>query len=415
MLLPVVLLLLILRSKNNVEYRQRLSERLGFIPAHFKKGGIVVHAASVGEVLALKPFVEKLLLANPDLPITFTTFTPTGSAQVQKVFADRVQHCYFPLDIYFCSHLFLKTLAPKAMIFMETELWPNTIALASKQQCRLLLINGRLSAHSMKSYKKLTWLITPTLTRFDHIFSQSQENQDNFIALGAKSSRCSVSGNLKYDLAVNADIAEKQMELSQYLPFDRKIWVMASTHADDEKIALNAHREILKQHPDALLVLVPRHPERFEQVAKLCINQKFSLLKRSQQQAINDDTQVWLMDSLGELMAMYSLASLVVMGGSFSTIGGHNPLEPALFKKAIIVGPDMTNFNEIMQQLRQVQGLVELSHHSSFSEQLAKQVNVLLNNSVLTDQLGAQAFKVIKANQGASDVSIDKLQSLLTR
>ena len=412
-LLPVVLLLLLIRSKSNAQYRQRLSERLGFLPADFKQGGIVVHAASVGEVLALKPFVEKLIQANPNLAITFTTFTPTGSAQVTKLFGDRVQHCYFPLDIYFCSQLFLKVLAPKALVFMETELWPNTIKLAKKQQCRLLLINGRLSASSMKSYRKLAWLITPTLHSFDHIFTQSQENLENFVQLGAQPHYCSVSGNLKYDLTLNDDVSEKQLELSQYLPFDRKIWVMASTHIGDEKIALAAHKQLLKQHPNLLLVIVPRHPERFEQVAKLCKNQGFFLEQRSAKQMVNADTQVWLLDSLGELMTMYSLTSVVVMGGSFSNIGGHNPLEPALFKKPIIVGPDMSNFNEVMQQLTEVNGLIELNSSADFSTQLAQHIELLINDENKALELGQQAYQVISANQGASDLSLTKLQSLI--
>ena len=411
-LLPLVILLLLIRSKNNPDYRQRLAERLGFVPKNLQKGGIVVHAASVGEVLALKPFVEKLLVANPDLSITFTTFTPTGSAQVQKLFAGRVQHCYFPLDIYFSSKLFLSALAPKAMVFMETELWPNTIALANKQHCKLLLINGRLSNHSMKSYKKLTWLIAPALNHFDHIYSQSQENLDNFLALGASPEKNSVSGNLKYDLSLNNGISEKQLELSQYLPFDRKIWLIASTHSGDEKIALASHKALLKHFPDLLLVIVPRHPERFEPVVKLCQNQGFNVEQRSMNKAVTDDKQVWVLDSLGELMAMYSLASLVVMGGSFSTIGGHNPLEPALFKKPIIVGADMVNFNEIMQQLEQVNGVCQLSLEQP-SSQLVEQITYYLRHEQHALLLGQHAYQVITTNQGASDKSVEKLLQLI--
>ncbi len=413
LLLPVVLLLLIVRSKNNPLYRQRLAERLGFLPKHFQKGGIVVHAASVGEVLALKPFVEKLLVAIPELPVTFTTFTPTGSAQVEKLFGQRVQHCYFPLDIYFCSKWFLKALAPKAMVFMETELWPNTIALAKQQQCRLLLVNGRLSAHSIKSYQKLAWLITPAVQSFDYIYTQSQENLDNYLALGAKPLASSVSGNLKYDLSVNDEVLNKQMELSQFLPFDRKLWMIASTHSGDEKIALAAHQQLLKQYPDLLLVIVPRHPERFEQVVKLAKNQHFSVGQRSLKQSVTSDDQVWVLDSLGELMAMFSLASIVVMGGSFSTIGGHNPLEPALFKKPIIVGSDMSNFNEIMQQLTQVDGIIALNNEQSAIEQLVSHVSALIENEHRGVTLGQNAYQVITANQGASDKSVEKLQHLV--
>ncbi|KGJ97612.1 lipid IV(A) 3-deoxy-D-manno-octulosonic acid transferase [Colwellia psychrerythraea] len=416
LLLPFLLLFLLIRSKNNKAYRQRIFERLGLFPKPHKQGGIVVHAASVGEVIALKSFIEKLLLNYPNLPITITSFTPTGSAQVTKLFGNCVQHGYLPLDIFPCTALFLRRLKPKMIIFMETELWPNLIAQCAQQNIKLLLINGRLSKKSLTSYRKISPLIRPCLNRFDKILTQSQENLDHFLQLGAQASHCLNSGNLKFDISVNEQVVQKKTELSKLLFADssqdkRTIWLVASTHEGDELIALSAFKELLSHYPQLLLVLVPRHPERFAQVAKLCLEQGLSLAKRSENTIINDE-QVWLLDSLGELMAAFSLSDIVTMGGSFSEVGGHNPLEPALFNKPIIVGDNMSNFNEIMQQLRHEDAIVELSANDP-SMQLVNEISTLLKQPSRQKSLGENAFNVVRANQGASDKTLIQVKKLL--
>ena len=416
LLLPIVLLILLFRSISNPQYRQRLNERLGFIPQSYKKNGIIVHAASVGEVIALTPLVEQLLQTYPDLPITLTTFTPTGSAQVTKQFSSRVQHCYLPLDIFPCTQLFIAKLKPKLMIFMETELWPNLISQCSQKQIKLLLINGRLSANSMKSYKKISPLITPTLNSFDKILCQSQDNLNNFIQLGANQDRCLLSGNLKFDISINTTILDKKAQLTTLLPPHRKLWLVASTHQGDEEIALTAFKQIQSICPTLLLVLVPRHPERFNLVEKLCLNHDYSLVKRSENIPV-ESQDVWLLDTLGELMAAYSLVDIVTMGGSFSHIGGHNPLEPALFKKPIIVGSDMSNFTEVLQQLKQLQGIVQLPESPTSieqSSQLANMVINLLQDTQKAELLGKQALQVVMDNQGASDRTLLQVQELIS-
>ena len=263
LLLPLLLLALIIRSFNNTQYRQRLSERLGFFPQSKNtnisaKNGIVIHAASVGEVIALTPLVEQLIQTYQHLPITITTFTPTGSAQVTKQFGQRVHHALLPLDIYPCTSLFLSRLQPKIMVFMETELWPNLISQCAKSHIKLLLINGRLSANSMKSYKKISALIKPALQRFDSILCQSQDNLDNFLTLGAFPDKCQVSGNVKFDISINDETRDKQKTLQDLLVEKRPIWLVASTHQGDEEIALKAYAIIQAVFPQLLLVLVPR-------------------------------------------------------------------------------------------------------------------------------------------------------------
>lgn len=413
-LLPILVLVLIIRSYNHPQYRYRLLERLGFYTKSLQKQGIIIHAASVGEVIALKAFIEKLLKVYPTLPITVTTFTPTGSEQVLTLFSERVQHCYLPLDCVLSTHLFLKKLQPKAIVFMETELWPNIIAQCAQRNIKLLLINGRLSMKSMKSYHKLGWLITPTIKHFDQILTQSQSNQENFLALGSKEKYCRVSGNLKFDIAVNDSIIEKQTQLAQFIEGKRNVWVVASTHPGDEEIILSAYKKLITKHPDLLLVIVPRHPERFEQVGQLCETRGFSTVKRSNKTPIMTSTQIWLLDTLGELMPMFSLANVVTMGGSFSHIGGHNPLEPALFKKPIVVGSDMNNFTDVMIQLKNAGGVVQLEEgQQNIDTALIETITKILSQPELQNSLGNSAYQVVRANQGASERTVECLQQLL--
>ena len=413
LLTPILLIVLLIRSINHSEYRQRLTERLGLLSKKLKTGGIVVHAASVGEVIALKPFITQLIAQHPNTAITVTTFTPTGSAQVSKLFGKQVQHCYLPLDNIISTQLFLQRLKPQAMVFMETELWPNLIAQCQAKNIKLLLVNGRLSDKSMGSYQKLHWLITPAIQRFDSILTQSQVNQGNYLAMGASTDRCQLSGNLKFDISLNADVAAKQTELANLIIEKRNIWLIASTHPGDEALALKAFELVKQQDSSALLIIVPRHPERFEQVAKLAEDAGNQVLKRSQKQAVTLNTNVWIIDTLGELLAACALADVVTMGGSFNEIGGHNPLEPALFHKPVIVGPNMSNFKEILLQLISAQAIVQIAENDAMPQTLATEVLRLLSDNTAAQLLGKNAYQVVQANQGATQRSLTALQNLL--
>ncbi len=413
LLLPILLLALIIRSKNSPEYRQRISERFGFLPKSMQKNGIIVHAASVGEVIALKHFIDKLINTYDDLPITITTFTPTGSAQVKKLFQNKVQHCYLPIDSIFCSWLFLQKLQPKAMVFMETELWPSIIAQCAKKRIKLLLINGRLSTKSVKGYKKVHWLFTPTIKHFDQILTQSQFDCDHFLKLGANPQQCRSSGNLKFDISVNTSLEAKQTELKGFIEGERQLWVVASTHQGDEELILSTFRQLLKKSPRLLLVIVPRHPERFNEVAQLCSKQGFLMSRRSEKTSVSHQTQIWLLDTLGELLPTCALATVVSIGGSFSQLGGHNPLEAALFKKPLVVGADMSSFFEVMQQLNNAGGVVQLANHQNIEKNLYTHIEKVLMDEQLQVTLGNNAYQVVLDNQGASDTSISTLQTLV--
>ena len=413
LLTPVLLLVLLIRSINHPEYRQRLTERLGLTSKKMKSGGIIVHAASVGEVIALKPFITQLITEYPNENITVTTFTPTGSAQVTKLFGKQVQHCYLPLDNIVSTQLFLRRLKPQAMIFMETELWPNLIAQCQAKNIKLMLVNGRLSDNSMRSYQKLNWLITPAIQRFDSILTQSQVNQDNYLAMGANTERCQLSGNLKFDMSLNDDVAAKQAELENLITEQRNVWLIASTHPGDEALALAAFEQVKQQDQTALLIIVPRHPERFEQVVKLAQDAGNKVLKRSHKHPVTRDTNIWVIDTLGELLPACALADVVTMGGSFNEIGGHNPLEPALFQKPVIVGPNMSNFKEILGQLISAQAIVQIAENDAMPHALATEVLGLFSDSTAAQLLGKNAYQVVQANQGATQRSLTALRQLI--
>jgi len=413
LLTPVILLLLLLRSAKNPQYRERLVERLGFLSAKLKPHSIIIHAASVGEVIAIKSVVEKLLAAQPNTTITVTCFTPTGSTQIKKLFEHRVQHCYLPLDNFISTWLFLKRLKPQLMVFMETELWPNLIAQSSFEKIPLVLINARLSAKSCRQYQKIRWLIQPTIQAFNALLAQSKAHQQNFIDLGAKIEQCSVLGNLKYDISLTNEVESKVALLTECIVKPRMVWLVASTHAGDDEIILSAFKIIKQQFPALLLILVPRHPERFNDIAKLCTQAGFNTARRSEVTPVNAEIDIWLLDSLGELVAAYALADIVTMGGTFSHIGGHNPLEAALFKKALVVGADMINFTEVLNQLSTNNAIIQLTDQHDVDKQLAEIVTKLLNNDPLRKQLGEQAFTVMQANQGASDKTLAVIRQLL--
>lgn len=414
LLLPILLLVILLRSRKQTAYRQRLPERFGFLNKQLKHSDIVIHAASVGEVLALRPLVETLLKQHVNKTITFTTFTPTGSEQVGKIFGKRVQHCYLPLDFYFANWLFLRQLKPSLIIFMETELWPCLVAQAKKDNCKLMLVNGRLSSSSVKAYQRLKWLFMPCLKRFNKIFTQSEVNQNNFLNLGASLENCQISGNIKYDITVDQLAINKSQELASCISVPKRLWIMASTHQGDEIIALEAFKLLQPVYNNLLLVIVPRHPERFNEVTQLAKSFPFNVATRSSQQVIENKHNVWILDTLGELFALYSIADFVCIGGSFSKVEGHNPLEPAYFKKPIIVGPRMNNFSEITEQLSLNNGLIKLSTASVYAKELANQLTHLIEDSVYSQQLGNSAYKVVQQNQGAVKTTINEINTLLS-
>ncbi|MFW6388434.1 MAG: lipid IV(A) 3-deoxy-D-manno-octulosonic acid transferase, partial [Desulfohalobiaceae bacterium] len=327
--LPAILARLALKGWKSPEYYQRVGERLGLGGHGSQAGSIWVHAVSVGEIQAASALLQKLLLKYPRPGILLTTTTPTGSKLAQEKFADQVSHCYLPYDLPWAARKFLEARSPQLALFMETEIWPNMFAQCHKKGIPLMLLNARISRASWRGYSKVKPLIQVSLNSCRRILAQSKNDAHRLKDLGAVSDRVLVSGNLKFDVNVPQEQLQSGRQLRQENWPDRPVWIAASTHAGEEEKILQAQAEIASCLPGSLLILVPRHPQRFDQVHELCRRQGFAVCRRSKHDQQAGNCSVYLADSLGELFTLYAAADVAFVGGSLVDKGGHNLLEPA--------------------------------------------------------------------------------------
>jgi len=395
LLLPLFALRLLFRSRNAPSYRARMLERLG-ISAPVGGKPFWIHAVSVGEVIAISPLVERLLLSHPNLPILVTTMTPTGASQVTQRFAGRVHHRYIPWDTPGSVKRFLQRQQPFAGLIVETELWPNLLNQCQLRGVPLLLANARLSAKSMRGYQRFKSLTAIALNALTHICAQHSDDAKRFIELGVDPLRISVDGSVKYDLNIaNTDLSQGKSWRNQ-LGADRPVLIAASTHEGEDAIALGAWSQLKAQFPKLALILVPRHPERFNSVASLAARFSDAVVRRSSEHPPSEDTEVWIGDSLGELLSYYAAADVAFVGGSFSGTGGHNPLEPAALGKPIIMGPSRYNFAAISRELEEEGALFEVSG----TDELAQRARELFSktNSTSASEAG---LRVVERNRGA--------------
>jgi 3-deoxy-D-manno-octulosonic-acid transferase len=323
--------------------------------------------------------------------------TPTGSDMVRRHQDSRIHHAYVPYDLPGALARFLKRVQPKLIIIMETELWPNTLHLAQKQQIPVMLANARLSARSARGYSYIRSLTRKMLSSIHLIAAQSQEDADRFIKLGALPNRVCVFGSIKFDMQTPKDLIQQGKLLRASWDIDRPVWIAASTHQKEEEIILQAFKKIRQKLPTALLILVPRHPERFKEVAQLCLEENFNLVKRSEGIPCSVDTAIFLGDTLGELFLYYAAADVAFVAGSLIPIGGHNLLEPAALELPVISGPHLANFNEISKLLKDADALRIVQNE----QELAEQVIYLLMQTKERQRLGQNAKHVVEANRGA--------------
>lgn len=399
---PLLLLFMLFRSLKAPQYRQRLSERYGFYPniTKPKTQGILIHAASVGEVIAATPLIKELLQQYSQLEITVTTMTPTGSERVKATFGNQVNHIYLPFDLPDAVNRFLGFVQPKLCIVIETELWANLIHQCKQSDIPLVIANARLSPRSAHRYAKLKSWLQPILNKISLIAAQDSISGKRYQDIGYQGN-LQVTGNLKYDFSLNSSLWHNILQLKVQLG-ERLIWIAASTHEGEDEIILKAHRTLLTQFPNLLLILVPRHPERFNKVSELLEKQGFNYFRRSENApltpSLSPKIQVLLGDTMGELMIMYGVAQIAFVGGSLIPRGGHNPLEPLAFKIPVISGKHTFNFPEIFAQLKAVQGFVEIEENPTA---LSNIVEELLNSEEYRTQLGNAGFAVLCENQGA--------------
>lgn len=402
---PLIWLRLFLRGRKAPAYRKRWAERYGFCRGKVEPNGIMLHSVSVGETLTAIPLVRALRYRYPTLPITVTTMTPTGSERVMSAFGDDVHHVYLPYDLPGSVNRFLNQVSPKLVIVMETELWPNLIHQLNKRKIPLVIANARLSERSAKGYGKLGKTIRTMLQKITLIAAQNKEDGERFIQLGLKRSHLAITGSLKFDISVTPELAARALTLRRQWAPHRPVWIAASTHDGEESILLEAHAKLLQQFPDLLLILVPRHPERFPTAQQLVTQAGMSYITRSSGEIPSELTQVIIGDTMGELMLLYGIADLAFVGGSLVERGGHNPLEPAAHAVPVLMGPHIFNFKDICNKLEQANGLITVNDAAS----LAEQITLLLSDDDFRRYRGQQAVNVLLQNQGA----LEKLLGLL--
>lgn len=407
--LPVILLRLLWRSKRLLAYRHRWRERFAWFPVPVQQGGVWLHAVSFGEAIAAVPLIELLQKTYPSMPVTVTTMTPTGSEKIRSVFGDTVFNVYVPYDLPGIMRRFIKKINPKLVVVIETELWPNMLHQLKKQNIPVLLANGRLSERSAANYQKIKSLTKTMLNCFTKLLVQTQLEAERYVALGCSPEKIQVTGSIKFDIVVSDELKQSAILLRKALGENRVVFIAASTHEGEEEIVLDAFATAKQEIPDLLLLLVPRHPDRFEKVAKLCVERGFNLVHRSRQQPCATSTDIFLGDTMGELLLFYGAADVAFVGGSFVPVGGHNVLEPAALAKAIIVGPYMENFLRVTELLRQARAIRQLDD----TDKLAKTIIELMQIPSLRREMGFNAEKVVLANRGALQKHFDVINNLL--
>ncbi|GGK09333.1 lipid IV(A) 3-deoxy-D-manno-octulosonic acid transferase [Pseudomonas matsuisoli] len=395
---PFILVKLFLRARKAPAYAKRIGERFSLGLPACKPGGLWVHAVSVGESIAAAPMIRALQARYPDLPITVTCMTPTGSERIQALFGDQVQHCYLPYDLPCAAKRFLDHVQPRVGIIMETELWPNHIHQATRRGIPMVLANARLSERSARGYARFAKLTAPMLRELDFIAVQTDTEAKRFLSLGAREAAVQVTGSIKFDLTVDAHLIDDAQQLREsWGAIERPVWIAASTHEGEDQILLAAHRRLLEKYPDALLILVPRHPERFKAVHTLCQARDFVTERRSTGTPVTAAISVLVGDTMGELLFLYALADCAFVGGSLVPNGGHNLLEPAALGKPVLSGPHVFNFLEIAEQLEKAGAL----RITGDERELAEAIAGLWASPEDANLMRAGALQVLRANQGA--------------
>jgi 3-deoxy-D-manno-octulosonic-acid transferase len=397
LLIPFILLRLLWRGIKAPAYRSRWRERFALYNQKFPQGVIWFHAVSVGEAEALFPLVRQMQKQHPDAKLLITTTTPTGSARVKAVMQETVAHVYLPYDVPDAVNRFMQCFKPKLAVIMETEIWPNLFISCGKNNIPLYIINARLSEKSSRGYQKIPALVRPALAQVSLIATQTQDDASRFIAIGADCEKVLILGNIKFDVEIPQAIIEQGLEIKADLFRDRFVWMIASTHKDEEAMFLEIYKEIKQKIPELLLVLVPRHPERFADVKKLCEQFQLSVVMRASGDRVNTETDVYLVDSMGELKMLYAASDVAFVGGSMVPRGGHNILEAAAVGVPVMFGPYMVNFKEIARGV--------LSHNAAIQcrnkDELVNSILALYEQPAYRKALAEKGREFVRENQGA--------------
>ncbi|AVF94006.1 3-deoxy-D-manno-octulosonic acid transferase [Vibrio diabolicus] len=350
---PLLLFGLYKSKPNKPKFGSRWKEHFGITPKlKSNDKPIWIHAVSVGESIAATPLIKALKEQNPEQSILVTTTTSTGAEQIAKL-GDLIEHRYMPIDFGFAIKGFLKAVQPKQMLIIETELWPNTLHHVYKAGVPITVVNARLSEKSCQNYAKIQRLFNQLHPCLTQVLCQTDSDAERFERLGVEKKKLSVTGSIKFDIQISEQVKQQGQQLRAQLGKDRPIWIAASTHKGEDEQVLDAHRQVLKSHPNALLILVPRHPERFDDVFALCQNSGFNSTRRTNAAIVNADTQVYLADTMGEMLILLGASDVCFMAGSLlgDKVGGHNVLEPVALNVPVISGPSYFNFKAIVEDM----------------------------------------------------------------
>jgi 3-deoxy-D-manno-octulosonic-acid transferase len=410
LLAPFVIAFEAWKALRNPDYRGRLGQRLGFVPRPAAPGAVWVHAVSVGEVQAAAGLVKSLRERFPGRPFVVTTVTPTGAQQAQKLFGDTVQHCYLPYDLPGSVRRFLSRVEPAVAIILETEIWPTLYRQLGRRRIPLVMASARLSGRSVGRYRRMARLFADTLSHGVLIGAQSTADAERFRAIGAAPERVSVTGNVKFDM----EIPERSIAAGRQFRADnasgRPVWIAGSTHEGEEEAALAAHAALRLRHPEALLILVPRHPQRFEGVRNLLRRKGIPYSQRSSGGAPASGDQVFLVDTLGELQSFYAASDIAFVGGSLVPIGGHNLLEPAVLGLPVLSGPYTQNAQEIADLLASSGALLLVQD----ADELAARLVELFDDPQRAAALGEQGRLAVAQSRGAVERLVGMVEPLLS-
>jgi len=407
---PLVLLRLVWRGFKNHGYWKRWSERFAIGLNFPDRKRIWVHAVSVGEVRAAIPLVQELRDLYPDHSILITTMTPTGSAQVLDRFKHQVEHCYVPYDLKSVVARFLEKTRPALALIMETELWPNLFHACGREHIPLIVSNVRMSEKSMNGYLKVGSLARSTLAQVTVLACQGPSDADRMQRIGAKPGQIKITGSLKFEYRFPASLVELGDAYRQHWGAGRPVWVAASTRLGEDEIVLRVYEELRKKYPELLLIIVPRHPERFTPVTRLAEKSGFRVRRRSDYaDMIPPETDILVGDTMGELPLFISTSDVVFMGGSLVPTGGHNLLEPAAAGKPVVFGPHMFNFADISRMVLERGAGTQVAS----SDELASVIDLYISNSAARFAAGEAGKVLVEQNRGALEKNLDLVKSIL--
>lgn len=409
LMMPVYAAYWAVRGLGNRSYRDRFGQRFGFGYPLMTGGSIWIHAVSVGEVQAAVPLIKSLVKQFPDRRLLVTTVTPTGAARVEALFGDSVQHCYIPFETPYAVTRFFNSVQPDIALILETEIWPNLYYECGRREIPLVLVSARISPNSMGTYRSFLPLFRETLSYGIVIAAQSEADAERFRLLGAAPERTKVTGNIKFDIELPKNLLESGDAFRRENFAGRPVWVAASTHDREEEQVLHAHELVRKQFPDALLVLVPRHPERFATVRSLLHKQGLNFVARTDGVPCTSDTEVYLGDTMGDVPLFYAASNVAFVGGSLVPIGGHNLLEPAALGRPVVTGPHLFHTQDIAGKFEKLGASITVNN----AGQLGAAVADLFADEARATDIGNRGREIVQQNKGALDRLLKLLEPLL--